>query len=211
MDSGMRIGELAKAVGLSTSALRYYEEAGLLGTPDRTESGYRVYAAEAVGRIQFVQRAKALGLTLREVRELVRSPTTEIAEERNRVRHVVAHKLAQTKRRVSELQSLERELESLYLRLVRAPDPGCGHIGACACWLPTEEEVKRMAKEVACCGELCCPACSCSDGEPCDCPDCPCCLDTQARTDTAVVTAVDLASSPRRGSTRFQVLAFSNK
>jgi len=211
MKSGMRIGELAKAVGISTSALRYYEEAGLIGAPKRTDSGYRTYPAEAVGRIQFVQRAKALGLTLREVRNLLSSQEAEVGEERDRVRHLVAHKLAETKERVGELQSLERELESLYLRLLRAPDPGCGHIGACACWLPTEEEVKHMAKEVACCGELCCPGCSCSEGGPCDCPDCPCNAATQARTQTTTATAAGAESGTGRVGNRIPVLATSNR
>ncbi|MHB8614241.1 MAG: heavy metal-responsive transcriptional regulator [Candidatus Dormibacteraceae bacterium] len=212
MNSGMRIGDLAKAVGVSTSALRYYEDAGLLGLPERTESGYRLYPPEAVGRIRFVQRAKALGLTLREVRELVSSPSAEIAEERGRLRHMVAHKLAETRKRVADLRALEGELESLYFRLMHAPSPDCAHVGDCACWLPTEEEVKMMKKEVACCGELCCPSCSCSDGEPCNCPDCPCCLDSVAEAGkTAPALAVDVAGRTLRTKGRVPVLAASNR
>lgn len=87
---------------------------------------------------------------------------------------ILAHRLAETKNRVAELQALELELEGLYVRLLRVPGPDCGHLGDCACWLPTEEEVKSMTQDVACCGELCCPDCSCSKGGPCDCPDCRC-------------------------------------
>jgi hypothetical protein len=65
-------------------------------------------------------------------------------------------------------------LERLYIRLLRTPGPDCGHLGDCTCWLPTAEEVKSMTQEVVCCGELCCPDCSCTKGGPCDCPDCPC-------------------------------------
>jgi len=43
------------------------------------------------------------------------------------------------------------------------------------CILATEEELKAMAEELACCGERCCPRCACTRGEACDCPDCPCC------------------------------------
>ena len=170
----MRIGQLAKAAGITTSALRYYDEVGLLGPSGRTEAGYRVYAAEALGRLQFIQRAKALGISLQEVGELVSSPDPDAELGRQRLRHLVAHKLADVRKRAAELQALDRELEALYLRLLRAPGPECRHLGDCACWLPTEQEVKEMTDEVACCGKQCCPGCACTRGEPCDCPECPC-------------------------------------
>lgn len=171
----MRVGELARLGGVSASALRYYEKVGLLEPASRTDSGYRVYHPEAIGRLQFLLRAKALGLSLHEVHRLLTSPNVDTATERDRLRHLVAHKIADTKRRVAELQDLSRELESLYVRLLRAPALDCGHVGDCALWLPTEEEVRTMTEEVQCCGELCCPSCACSQGETCDCPECPCC------------------------------------
>ena len=54
---------------------------------------------------------------------------------------MVAHKIAWSQARVAELQALEHELQSLYVRLLRVPGPECGHIGDCAFWLPTDEEV----------------------------------------------------------------------
>lgn len=175
MDSAkLRVGQLASAVGLAPSALRYYEEQGLLGAGVRTQAGYRLYGSEAIGRVQFIQRAKALGLSLEEIRQLVHSRQADSIAERAAVRHVIAHKIVATRARISELRALETELEALYLRLLKSPVDACGHIGDCACWLPNEEEVKMMADEVECCGQLCCPDCSCSKGQPCDCPDCPC-------------------------------------
>ncbi len=170
----VRIGELAKRAGVSTSALRYYEEVGILGPAERSQAGYRAYRPEAVGRLQFVQRAKALGLTLTEVRQLIVGPQADAGVQRDRVRHLVAHKIAKTRSRIAELEVLERELALLYIRLTRAPGPECGHIGDCACWLPTDEEVNAMSDEVACCGRECCPDCACVNGDPCDCVDCPC-------------------------------------
>ena len=167
----MRIGELASATGVAPSALRYYEEAGLLEAAARTESGYRIYEPAALGRVQFIQRAQALGLSVREIRRLVHSPRVDGADERRALRHVVAHKLAETKSRVGELQRLRKELEALYVRLNRVPGPDCGHVGDCGCWLPTEEEVLKMAAEVA--ATEACTCCGCT--EPgCDC-GCSCC------------------------------------
>jgi MerR family transcriptional regulator, copper efflux regulator len=173
-ENGMRIGELARLVGISTSALRYSERAGLVGAAARTEAGYRTYGPDTAGRVEFLLRAKALGLSLQEVRKLLAGPRADTAAERDRLRHVVAHKISETADRIAQLEALHRELRSLYVRLLRAPGPECGHVGDCACWLPTAEEAKIMTQEVACCGQLCCPDCACTSGAPCDCPDCLC-------------------------------------
>ena len=69
-DSRLKIGELARQTGLSIKTIRYYESRGLLEQPPRTEGGYRLYGPEEVARLWFVQRAKLLGLTLEEIREL---------------------------------------------------------------------------------------------------------------------------------------------
>jgi DNA-binding transcriptional MerR regulator len=170
--AAMRIGELAKLVGISTSALRYYEEAGLLGPAGRTDAGYRTYGPEAVGRLEFVQRAKALGLTLQEVRRLLESPQADVGAERDQLRHLVAHKLAETRTRIAQLEALDRELESLYIRVLRVPGPECGHLGDCG-WLATEEEVMTMASEVK--EVQACSCCGCPDpGCPCNCSCCGC-------------------------------------
>ena len=70
----MRIAELARRGGVSTATLRFYEEQGLLAPATRTGAGYREYDGAAVHRLGFIRRAKALGLSLREVRSLVREP-----------------------------------------------------------------------------------------------------------------------------------------
>ena len=171
----MRIGELAKKVGLAPSALRYYEDAGLLGPAERTPSGYRLYRADALGRLQFIQRAKALGLSMRDIRQLVDSPAIGTADERAKLRHVVAHKLAETRSRVAELEQLGEDLERLYVRLDRGPGPECGHVGDCACWLPTKEEVIRMANETQRTEACSCCGCQCPETEGhCSCCGCAC-------------------------------------
>lgn len=68
---GLRVAELAAAVGLSGDTVRYYERAGLLPSPERTASGYRAYGPDAVDRLQFIQGAQRLGLRLREIRDLL--------------------------------------------------------------------------------------------------------------------------------------------
>lgn len=68
---GLRVAELAELVGVRPDTIRYYERAGLLHPPPRTASGYRLYPAEAAGRIRFIQGCQRLGLRLREIAELL--------------------------------------------------------------------------------------------------------------------------------------------
>ena len=67
----MRIGELAEQAGISTKAIRYYEQVGILTPPARTPSGYRSYDPSALGRLGFVRAAQAVGLTLGEIRQII--------------------------------------------------------------------------------------------------------------------------------------------
>jgi DNA-binding transcriptional MerR regulator len=65
------IGRLAKQVGLNPRTIRYYEGLHLLSPPLRSESGYRLYTAETAELLRFIQKAKSLGLTLAEIREII--------------------------------------------------------------------------------------------------------------------------------------------
>jgi len=167
----MRIAELARQVGLSTATLRYYEDEGLLRPAARTDAGYRVYGDAALERVGFIQRAKALGLTLREIQQLTDQPA-DAGHERARLRHAIVHKLADTDRRIAELVTLRGELRDQLTRLGAVPT--CGHVGDCTCWLPTREEVIQMASNVTSEDGCTCCGCTCtSDDEPCTCCGCP--------------------------------------
>ena len=67
----LRIGELAKTVGVEPDTIRFYEREGLLSEPNRTASGYRVYDESAVDRMRFIQGAQRLGLRLADIRDLL--------------------------------------------------------------------------------------------------------------------------------------------
>lgn len=66
MPATYSIGEVARSVGLSTSALRYYESLGVLRPPERS-SGRRRYDQEALDRLAMIEVAQRAGFTLREV------------------------------------------------------------------------------------------------------------------------------------------------
>lgn len=69
--STLTIGQLAKRTGLRTSALRYYEEQGLLQPVARTDAGYRLYDESAEQTVRFIGRAQRLGFSLEEINQLL--------------------------------------------------------------------------------------------------------------------------------------------
>ena len=119
-DRRLKIGELAHQTGLSIKTIRYYESRGLLEQPPRSEGGYRLYGPEEVARLRFVQRAKLLGLTLEEIKELVelavRCNEGEIVP---RLEEVLEAKLEETEAKMAELSAFLQNL--LYYR-ARAED-----------------------------------------------------------------------------------------
>jgi DNA-binding transcriptional MerR regulator len=139
-DRRLKIGELARQTVLSIKTIRYYESRGLLEQPSRTEGGYRLYGPEEVARLRFVQRAKLLGLTLEEIRELVelavRCNEGEIVP---RLEEVLAAKLAETERKLAERSAFRKNL--LYYRErasklsggVLPTDRYCEDVSFCGC------------------------------------------------------------------------------
>jgi DNA-binding transcriptional MerR regulator len=114
-DRQLKIGDLARITGLSIKTIRYYESRGLLEQPPRTEAGYRLYGPEEVARLRFVQRAKLLGLTLEEIRELVAlAAKCNEGEIVPRLEVVLDAKLEETERKLAELAALRQNL--LYYR-----------------------------------------------------------------------------------------------
>lgn len=117
----MQIGSLAKQSGLSVKTLRYYEGIGVLAPPARTPGGYRDYDDGTLGRLQFVRAAQAVGLTLREIREVIAFrergdvPCSHVLD-------VILHHAEEVDRRIAELQRLRAELGRLADR-ARTLDP----------------------------------------------------------------------------------------
>ena len=70
-EANLRISQLASEFGLNPKTIRYYEEIGLLSAPKRSEAGYRLYGSPDRERLAFIQKAKAIGLSLTEIRELL--------------------------------------------------------------------------------------------------------------------------------------------
>ena len=108
----MKIGELARSTGVSIKAIRFYEEQGVMPPAPRTDAGYRVYAQPDVDRLEFIRKAKRLGMSLDEIRGVlqlhdVRQPTCV------HVRALLDDKIAGIDATLRELRSFRAELSGL--------------------------------------------------------------------------------------------------
>jgi DNA-binding transcriptional MerR regulator len=107
----LKIGEVAKASGVGVETLRFYEKSGLLDQPSRTESGYRLYDTEVLGRLDFIKRAQILGFSLDEIKRVIadrRAGQSPCAE----VREIVRSRLADLDERLHEMKRYRKELAS---------------------------------------------------------------------------------------------------
>lgn len=68
----MKIGEIAKQTGLKIETVRFYETEGLIAPPERSGGNYRLYNSTHLNRLSFIKRARDLGFTLDQVRDLLR-------------------------------------------------------------------------------------------------------------------------------------------
>jgi MerR family copper efflux transcriptional regulator len=108
----LTIGEVARRAGVAVDTVRFYERQGLLDEPARRPSGYREYGEGVVDRLRFVQRAKDLGFTLKEIGELLAlraGPEATCAD----VRRQAAAKLADVEAKLRDLQRIRDALATL--------------------------------------------------------------------------------------------------
>ncbi len=133
----LTISELARRSGLPATTLRYYEKAGILPSPDRSDSGYRRYDEDAVARLAFVQRAKTLGIDLDDIAQLVRLwDGDECGPVQAQLRAKVHDQRAATARRLDELTQLGADLDAVAATLGAAET--CGP--DCACVRPVQAQ-----------------------------------------------------------------------
>jgi DNA-binding transcriptional MerR regulator len=112
MRSGLNIGDLGKATGTKVETIRYYERIGLLPKPARTAGNYRVYGEDALGWLNFIRRARELGFTIEQVRELM-ALSHHADGSCASVDAIARSHLSEVKRKLEDLRALERELSAL--------------------------------------------------------------------------------------------------
>jgi len=123
--ASLTIGKVAQRAGIGVETIRFYEREGLIEPPERRESGYRQYKEEAVDRLRFIRRAKELGFTLREIRDLL-SLRLDADASCADVKQRTEAKLADIDTRIASLEQMKRAL----VKLTEACS-GSGRTSAC--------------------------------------------------------------------------------
>ncbi|WP_372862737.1 Zn(2+)-responsive transcriptional regulator [Spongiibacter sp.] len=108
-----RIGELAKQLNCTVETLRFYEREGLLAATGRSANGYRFYNDASVKQLEFILRAKGMGFSLEDIRELLAIRVDPLAKSCGDVRGIAEEKLAQVDRKLRELQSIRDALSKV--------------------------------------------------------------------------------------------------
>ncbi len=105
----MQIGVVAKKIGLSVDAIRFYERRALLPRAPRTEGGFRQYGEDDIETLAFIRRVQRLGFKLSEIRSLLNLRGSRL-QPCAPVRRRLQAKLADVQRRLADLQKLDHEL-----------------------------------------------------------------------------------------------------
>ncbi len=116
----MLIGELARSTGINPKTIRYYEEVGLLPPAARLPSGYRQYGAEDVERLEFIRNAKALSVTLEEIKEVLAFRDRGVAP-CPYVLKLLDAKVKEIQGRIRGLRMLAEDLRRLQRAAVKIP------------------------------------------------------------------------------------------
>jgi Cu(I)-responsive transcriptional regulator len=108
----MDIGRAAKESGVSVKMIRHYEAIGLLPPPARTLANYRVYGANEVHMLRFIKRARTLGFSMDDIKELV-GLWKDKARSSAAVKKIAGRHLEELRHKIAELRSMAATLEHL--------------------------------------------------------------------------------------------------
>lgn len=130
-------GELATRAGVTPDTLRYYERLGLLPPAPRTAAGYRLYDPTTPELLAFIGKAKALGLTLDEIREVLGVAAAGTAPCEH-VRATLSRRLREIETRIAELSELHHTLARALRRSRKLPVAS-----SCVCEIIESQEMPR--------------------------------------------------------------------
>ncbi|NOZ54121.1 MAG: heavy metal-responsive transcriptional regulator [Gammaproteobacteria bacterium] len=108
----IQIGDVAKRSGIGVGTVRFYEREGLISLPDRSPSGYRRYPESVVKQIRFIQHAKTLGFSLREINELINLKNHPGSTCKN-VKLAAIAKIKDIQRKIDALEKMKMALTPL--------------------------------------------------------------------------------------------------
>ncbi len=122
-------GVLSQRAGCNIETVRYYERAGLMPDPERSEGGYRLYQEQHVRRLQFIRRCRELGFTIAEIRTLL-----DLVDRKDytceEVRDISIAHVEEVRRKIEDLRRLERTMLGMIKECDGGAVPECPIIDA---------------------------------------------------------------------------------
>ena len=121
------ISQLAKAAGIPTTTLRYYERIGLVEPEDRSSGNYRLYGDESLRKLNFIRAAQTIGFTLDDIRTLLgyRSGKTPSCHD---VQELIEVRLTDIDRRMRDLRQVQKVLQSSLQKCRNSAKAHCCHV-----------------------------------------------------------------------------------
>ena len=116
----LTIGNVARRVGIRSSAIRYYETQGIVRPAARGANGYRIYDGDAIRMLLFVKRAQSLGITLKEIKPLL-NLASQGQQPCSHVKQLARNHLHEIDQQIRALQTLRKELRTRLRRRVARP------------------------------------------------------------------------------------------
>ena len=120
----MNIGDVARASGVSSKMIRYYETIGLIPPAERSESGYRNYDDNDVHRLRFIRRARDLGFTVEQMADLL-ALWRDRSRASSEVKKIALQQVAVLERKAEELKAMSRTLKHLAAHCHGDERPDC--------------------------------------------------------------------------------------
>ena len=138
----LTIGAMSARSGVNIETIRYYEKIGVMPSPTRSASGYRIYGPEHVRRLHFVRRGRELGFGLDELRGLLRlvDGHTYTCEE---VHALTVEHLTDIRQKIADLRRLERVMSDMAAQCTRDQVPECPIIDALFEMKPVARQMRR--------------------------------------------------------------------
>jgi len=117
----VQIGEVAKKLGITTRTIRYYEEIGLMGPPERLGGGARMYNRDDILRLKFILKLKEIGITLKEMQDLAANCDTQnqgFETITPRLVEILDDHIGKVDQKIANLSSLRKEIVAYRSRII---------------------------------------------------------------------------------------------
>jgi DNA-binding transcriptional MerR regulator len=111
--SSLQIGQVSQKSGVSIDTIRYYEKEGLLKEPPRSQGGFRLYPSEMVDQLVFIQKAQAMGLTLKEIKSIMCCGDKGLEPCCDLTVDLFTAKINELEAKIREIQGMKKKLKTV--------------------------------------------------------------------------------------------------